>query len=90
MRAAACPTWEAVFEQTPDPRARRGRRYHWATFLALICAAFLRGQQQGAAIAQWVREHTSEWQVGTPTTRGRIPSAATLRNGALALFRLAG
>ena len=79
MRAAACTTWEAVFEQTPDPRARRGRRYHWATLLVLICAALLSGQQHGAAVAQWVREHASEWQPWAPTARGRIPSAATVR-----------
>jgi len=79
MREAECNTWETWVAQTPDPRARRGRRYQWATLLVLICAALLSGQQQGAAIAQWVREHAAEWQAWAPTTRGRIPSAATLR-----------
>lgn len=79
MRATECTTWEAVFEQLPDPRARRGRRYQWATLLALICAALLSGQQQGAAIAQWVQEHAPEWQAWAPTPHGRIPSAATVR-----------
>ena len=88
MRAAACNTWATLVAPTPDPRARRGRRYRWATLLILICAARLSGQQQGAAIAQWVREHALEWQAWAPTTRGRIPSAATLRRTLRRTLRL--
>lgn len=72
-------TWAAMVSQLPDPRARRGRRYAWASLVVLVCAAVASGQQTGAAMAQWVAEHAVEWQQWVPSTQGRVPSAATLR-----------
>lgn len=79
MSEEQCSTWAALAQDWPDPRKRRGRRYEWAGLLVLIGAAVASGQQSGAAIAQWVREHASEWQCWLPTAGGRVPSAATLR-----------
>ncbi len=87
MRASECTTaahatsqaFVQGLRQIPDPRQRRGQRYTWETLLLLICAALLSGQQTGAAIAQWVADHATEWQAWTPTTAGRVPSAATVR-----------
>lgn len=72
-------TWAEMVSQLPDPRARRGRRYTWASLVLLVCAALASGQQTGAAMAQWVAEHAAEWQRWVPSTQGRVPSAATLR-----------
>lgn len=83
MRADECNTAQpnvlAVLGTVPDPRQKRGQRYAWVTLLQVISAAVLSGQQTGAAIAQWIVEHAAEWQGWAPTTRGWIPSAATIR-----------
>ena len=79
MPEMQCNTWGDLAEDWPDPRQRRGRRSEWATLLVLVGAAVASGQQNGAAIAQWVAEHAAEWQRWRPTVGGRVPSAATLR-----------
>jgi DDE family transposase len=87
MRETECNTAKSPASQPfaeglkriPDPRQRRGQRYAWETLLLVICAALVSGQQTGAAIAQWIAEHAVEWQAWTPTTAGRVPSAATVR-----------
>lgn len=79
MPEAECNTWADVARDWPDPRAERGRRYHWATLLVLVAAAVASGQEHAGAIAQWVAEHAGEWQGWLPTARGRVPSAATVR-----------
>lgn len=72
-------TWAEMISALPDPRARRGRRYAWASLVLLVCAALASGQQTGAAMAQWIAEHAAEWQGWVPSTAGRVPSAATVR-----------
>jgi hypothetical protein len=57
MSEEQCSRWAALAQDWPDPRKRRGRRYAWAGLLVLLGAAVASGQQTGAAIAQWVREH---------------------------------
>ena len=79
MSESECSTWAALAQEWPDPRARRGRRYAWATLLVLVAAAVASGQRTAAAMAQWVSEHAPEWQPWLPSTAGRVPSAATVR-----------
>jgi predicted transposase YbfD/YdcC len=79
MPETECSTWAELARDWPDPRARRGRRYAWATLLILLAAAVASGEHSGAALTQWVAEHAAEWQAWLPTAHGRIPSAATLR-----------
>lgn len=81
MNESKCSTrtWAEMVSQLPDPRARRGRRYAWASLVLLVCAAVASGQQTGAAMTQWVAEHAAEWQRWVPSPHGRVPSAATLR-----------
>lgn len=79
MDESQCSTWAEMVRALPDPRARRGRRYTWASLVLLVCAALASGQQTGAAMAQWVADHAAEWYGWVPSTHGRVPSAATLR-----------
>ncbi len=51
------PSLLAVFEQVPDPRARRGRRYALPLLLTCLVAALLCNCDSTHAVEQWCREH---------------------------------
>jgi len=65
--------------QIPDPRKARGKRHDWLILLTLIASAVASGNQNGRAIAQWVREHALELLPLIQPTHGRVPSESTLR-----------
>jgi len=50
-------TLRRVFEQIPDPRRRRGRRFTLPDLLTTAAAAVLSGAETYLAIADWARKH---------------------------------
>jgi len=68
-----------AFEDVPDPRAARGKRYPWSLLLTLVSAALASGQTHGRGISQWVHEHAGDLQEALEWSLPRWPSEATLR-----------
>jgi hypothetical protein len=69
----------AVFDQVPDPRARRGRRYALPFLLTCLVAALLCNCNSTHAVEQWCREHQPLLARVCGPLRHRSPSGSLYR-----------
>ena len=76
-----------LFEQVPDPRARRGVRHQFAVILAVALSAVLAGARSFTAIGEWVADADAGALSRLGIVAGRRPCEATTRR---ALTRLDG
>lgn len=67
------------FQQLPDPRCARGKRYSLPTLLALIFLAKLSGQDTPVEIADWCANETQELKALLKLERERMPHHNTIR-----------
>lgn len=68
---------EALAE-VPDPRKERGKQHEWRIVMAVLCGALASGQRSVRAVAQWVKEHSTEITQQLRPSKGHLPSASTL------------
>ena len=85
MNAPQYTDLRAAFDDVPDPRHARGRRYAWPVLLTLVAAALVSGQQGMRAVGQWVAEHAEDLRPLLDLPPDRIPSPATLRRAVRAV-----
>lgn len=69
----------SALETVPDPRDRRGVRYHLAGVLALAVTATVAGCRSFAAIGQWATDATTEVLASFGFADGGVPDESTLR-----------
>jgi predicted transposase YbfD/YdcC len=66
-----------IFEQLPDERRSRGKRYNLALILSLLTMGKLAGMTTLTAIAEWVRWRADWLHQVLPGTRATFPCVAT-------------
>jgi hypothetical protein len=75
----AVPSLLTALQTVPDPRHRRGRRYHQAAMLTFAVCAMLCGARSLYAIAQWGRDQAAaDIRTALGIDRASTPSVATL------------
>lgn len=75
---ASTMTLWACFQQVPDPRGRRGRRYPLPAVLTLTTVAMLSGCRSLYAIAQFGRDHGDGLAASLGFNRGTTPCCTSL------------
>lgn len=76
-RAIDAQSLYAAFEQVPDGRKKRGRRYSLALLLTLLVLARLAGETEISAAAQWIRLRADWLCEQLHLTRHRLPCTGT-------------
>jgi len=69
-----------AFEQVPDSRRPRGKRYRLALVLSLLILGKLAGMTTLTAIAEWVRLRADWLHQALPGARAQFPCPATYSN----------
>lgn len=67
------------FQQVPDPRQARGKRYHLVTLLVIIFLGKLCGQDNPVEIADWARNHAEAIASLLGLARTWMPHHNTIR-----------